>query len=83
MDGEDLRTQAELDQMLSENLDALDEWFEELEELSDGEGPITDQTASDLARMAAGTIMIVLGLRDFLDDELRGGYKDVNGHPPD
>ena len=58
MKDEDLRTQAELDQMLAENLDAMDGWFEELVELSGGDGPITGDDMSALARLAAGTALM-------------------------
>ena len=75
MDGDDVRTQAELDQALSESLDELDCWFEELIELAEGDGPIDDDDMAEVARLAASTCTIVIGLRDFMNDELEGGYE--------
>jgi len=78
MKDEDLRTQSEMDQALSENLDEMDDWFEELVELAEGEGPITDDQFAELARLACGTCTIVIGLRDYLRDQLDDGYEGEN-----
>ncbi|HUU07589.1 MAG TPA: hypothetical protein VMW88_04185 [Thermoplasmata archaeon] len=76
LEPEDFRNMQEMDQSLSENLDELSELFAELMEIAEGDGAIDDEMLAAVARIACGTCVVMIGLRDYHEEQLCNGIGD-------
>jgi len=64
---------SEMDQDLTENMVKLEGYFEELNELAVGDGPIDEKLAA-IARLACGTCIVYFALREYEQEKLNDGF---------